>query len=90
MNLYVMEERWVIVGEPDSTSPCGMMVTLKACGVVRIWGTSAGLGELAESGPLAATRIDREPDGVQINTRFVMRCIPCEGKAWAKWMAAKR
>lgn len=85
INIYVMEERWVIVGVVTARSACGMKTTLGKSATVRVWGTSQGLGELARSGPLGGTRLDAEPEGVVINERFVMRIIPCDMEAWKKW-----
>lgn len=85
INIYVMEERWVIVGVVQSRSVCGMKTILGRSATVRIWGTKQGLGELALLGPRESTKLDVEPDGVIINERYAMRTIPCNLEAWKKW-----
>mgnify|MGYP001575072467 CR=1 FL=1 len=85
INIYVMEERWVIVGAVAERSACGTRTKLGKAAVVCIWGTTAGLGQLAREGPTSATTLHWE-DGVEIHERYIMRVIPCNNKAWAKWI----
>lgn len=40
----------------------GNIAMLKKAAIVRRWGTSEGLGELAEKGPLENTKLDKCPD----------------------------
>ena len=82
MNIYVMDRGFVLVGEPQPESLSNaLFVTLNCCGVVRRWGTTKGLGELAANGPLRETVIDREPDGVEIAKMHTFRVIPCDKRA---------
>jgi hypothetical protein len=53
--------------------------------VVRVWGTTAGLGELAEKGPHKATILDDEGAG-DISKLHTFRTIECNKKAWQKWI----
>lgn len=89
VNIYVMEERWVLVGVLRERSACGMKTVLGASATIRVWGTKEGLGELARLGPRTDTKLDPEPDGVEINERYVMRTIPCNVEAWAKWIRSQ-
>ncbi len=87
MYIYVMEERWVVVGVVISRSMCGMKTILGKSATVRVWGTTKGLGELARLGPRGeSTKLDEEPNGVEINEGYVMRKIPCDYQMWKKWL----
>lgn len=84
MNIYVMERGFVLVGRPTESRDA-LFIVLKDCGVVRRWGTTKGLGELATKGPQRETVIDREPDGVRIRATAIYREIPCADSAWKGW-----
>ena len=56
--ILVLQRGWVIVGDVSQESS---MVSVSNCSVVRVWGTSNGLGELAENGPLSETVLDPCP-----------------------------
>ena len=85
LNIYVMERGFVLVGRPADIQRDPLFVALDDCGVVRRWGTSKGLGELATEGPKPETIIDREPDGTRIRLTACYREIPCTEKAWKAW-----
>lgn len=57
-NICVLQRGWVLVGDLFKN---GSEYTLENASVVRIWGTSKGLGELAEDGPLSSTKLDPCP-----------------------------
>lgn len=59
--------------------------TLDDVAVVRRWGTTKGLGQLAQEGPTVNTKLDPEPDGVEITRRAIYRRIPCVGDWNQKW-----
>lgn len=89
MNIYVMDRGFVLVGEPEpSLDQNPLWVRLTRCALVRKWGTTAGLGELAVKGPLPATALDSEPDGTQINLDYCLRVIPCDESKWSSWGVA--
>jgi hypothetical protein len=50
--------------------------------VVRIWGTTGGLNELAAKGPLSGTKLDA-PGNVKVSRRAVIALIPCESSEWS-------
>ncbi len=56
--IVVLNRGWVVVG---NYSEKGDDCTLTDASVVRKWGTTKGLGELAEKGPLASTELDPCP-----------------------------
>ena len=84
-SLLVCQERWVLAGivRPHPTNALKIMID--HCFVIRIWGTSRGLGELALDGPTEAGKYDYEGSGIEQNDDFVMRIIPCEPRASKKW-----
>ena len=57
--IVILNRGWVIVGDyPEKGDEC----TLSDASVIRTWGTTKGLGELAENGPLTATKLDSCPN----------------------------
>jgi len=85
--IFVMERGFVLVGMPQQNSDNFLFWNLTSCGVVRNWGTTEGLGQLAREGPRTETKIDREPDGTEISKHATYRRIPCNMKAWKKWLS---
>lgn len=54
--IVVLQRGWVAVGDLDrSAAP---QLKLENASIIRRWGTTKGLGELAASGPLAQTVLD--------------------------------
>ena len=78
--IVVASAGWVFVGTISDASTSQHTV-LDRASVVRRWGTSKGLGELAMRGPLAHTVLD--PIGmVWIEHQHVLFSIPCKEPAW--------
>lgn len=72
--IVVLDRGWVFVGKTRYVDG-GMQVDNARC--VRIWGTTRGIGELAESGPTERTRLD--PCGsVFFPERALILIIPCK------------
>ena len=84
MKIFVMSRGWNLYGEVKDQVQQGdeMFLELKRCGVIRRWGTTEGLGQLAKQGPLEETILDPEPDGTRIGVLEIHREIPCETNAW--------
>ena len=57
--IVVLNRGWVVVG---NYSEKGDECTLTDASVIRKWGTTQGLGELAEKGKLPDTVLDKTPD----------------------------
>ena len=85
INIYVMDRAFVVVGETITDD--GEWVHLKRCAVVRKYGTTHGLGQIARGGPTKETILDSEPEGTAIHLRYVLRRIPCNVSAWNKHLA---
>lgn len=56
--------------------------TITGGAAVRAWGTTAGLGQLAKTGPTAGTRLDPVPT-VIVRDAAVIAYLPCEEGPWS-------
>jgi len=56
--IVVLQRGWVVVGDVEKTET---EVTINNCSVIRVWGTSKGLGEIASNGPTSSTKLDPCP-----------------------------
>lgn len=57
--IVVLQRGWIVVGNVAKSAE---EVTISDCSVIRVWGTSNGLGEIAESGPTSKTKLDKCPN----------------------------
>ena len=57
--IVVLQRGWVVIGDVEVTKE---EVKISDCSVIRVWGTSKGLGELAQSGKTSKTVLDKCPD----------------------------
>ena len=57
--IVILNRGWVVVGD---YSEKGDDCHLVDASVIRVWGTTKGLGELAENGPLTNTKLDPCPN----------------------------
>ena len=58
--LLVIKSGFVLVGRFEQSPDALFLRVVGKAAKVRWWGTTAGLGELAEKGPLDATKLDVE------------------------------
>jgi len=76
--IVVLQRGWIVVGKFELN---GNYVTLTDAKVIRKWGTSKGLGELAMNGATSETTFDPQPD-----TRFhiltTIEIIDCNDVCW--------
>ena len=56
--IIVLQRGWVVVGNVEKVET---EVKITDCSVIRVWGTSNGLGELAENGVTGKTKLDPCP-----------------------------
>ncbi len=59
MQIVILQRGWVVIG--DYSVKNGECLLTDAA-IIRIWGTTKGLGEIAEKGPTSTSKIDRCPD----------------------------
>lgn len=57
--IVVLQRGWVVIGDVEESES---QVKISNCSVIRIWGTTKGLGEIAEGGPTSKTILDPCPD----------------------------
>ena len=78
IRIVVLHRGHVIVGRYERS---GDDVVVSNASVIRVWGTTRGLGEIATGGPTAKTVLD--PCGtVRVHSLAVILTIDCEGKKW--------
>jgi hypothetical protein len=56
--IVVLQRGWIVVGDVEKNDA---EVKINNCSVIRVWGTSKGLGELAENGKTPSTKLDPCP-----------------------------
>ena len=71
--IVIAQRGWVFVGDVTRTES---EVTIENAAVVRRWGTTAGLGQLAQHGPADETRLDPCPT-VRIHPLAVIATMDC-------------
>jgi len=81
LRICVLHRGWVLIGE---YSRSGSYVTLKKPHVIRCWGTSRGLGEIALGGPNSGTTLDPEPED-EFHELQVIRTIKCNVENWGDY-----
>lgn len=59
IQIVVLQRGWVAIGRFSQTKE---QCHLTSASIVRTWGTSKGLGELAMNGPLTNTKLDKCAD----------------------------
>jgi hypothetical protein len=78
VQIVVCEGGWVLVGEPKVV---GGALELSSAHVIRRWGTTKGLGQIALNGPTKDTVLDKL--GVAfIQFKQVRFTVPCDESKW--------
>jgi hypothetical protein len=80
VRIVVIDNRFVAVGvyEPGSAES-----TLSNAAIVRRWGTTKGLGQIAEGGPTENTVLDPAPT-MHVNNSRVLYTVKCDAAKWKK------
>ena len=76
--ILVLDRGWIVVGD---VSKSGDYFNVNNASVIRSWGTTKGIGELAEKGPLTNTKLDSCPM-VQAHKLSVVLVMNCNEEAW--------
>lgn len=84
--IIVLQRGWVIAGNRDVD---GDTVTMTSCKIVRIWGTTSGLGEIAKGGPTEKTVLDDAGTTFHHTGAEVLR-FKCNAEAWGGDQDAER
>lgn len=80
IKIAILQRGWVFVGEFDKDgNDCKITNALN----IRRWGTTKGLGELAENGKTDSTVLDKAGT-VQFDYLTVVALISCNQEIWKK------
>lgn len=78
LKIVILDRGFVLVGHATVD---GDWVTTTNASIIRRWGTTKGLGELAMNGPLRDTKLD--PIGtVRSPLRALIGLVDCEAAKW--------
>lgn len=80
IKIVVLQRGWVMIGR---YSKDGDTVTLENAHVIRQWGTTKGLGELALEGKQSSTKLDKAGH-VEFHILTVVATINCNDSKWSK------
>ena len=78
VRICVLQRGWVVVGR---FSQVGSECKVTNASIIRTWGTTKGLGEIAENGPTEKTILDKTPDVIFHELVGVFQII-CRGEKW--------
>ena len=81
VKIVILQRGWVMVGRFERN---GSDCKLHNAAVIRSWGTSKGLGELASNGVLPNTKLDPTNGLVEFDYLTVVATISCEEEKWKK------
>ena len=89
ISIVVLDKGFVSVGVlSNSEDRTGWHCLDNAC-VVRRWGTTAGLGQLAMEGPQPQTVLDKTPRQ-SFPEHSIVKVIDCDEDKWAKVLGVKK
>lgn len=79
VKIVILQRGWVMVGRLERNwSEC----KLTHASVIRSWGTTKGLGEIAQNGPTSSTKLDKTHGVVEFDSLTVVASIACEEAKW--------
>lgn len=79
IKILILQRGWVMVGYfKKSGNECSLL----RANVIRSWGTTKGLGEIAGNGPTINTKLDKCFGLVEFDYLTVVACISCEESKW--------
>lgn len=81
IKIVILQRGWVMVGRFERN---GSDCKLHNASVIRSWGTTKGIGELAGNGPNSNTKLDPCNGVVEFDYLTVVATISCEEKKWEK------
>lgn len=76
--ILILQRGWVVVGQLYKLGP---YFTLENASVIRSWGTTKGIGEIAENGPTDKTVLDK-CNTVKAHELTLVAMIECNQKKW--------
>ena len=79
IKIVILQRGWCMVGRMErKENEC----KLYDASVIRIWGTTKGLGEIAKDGPTSTTKLDPCNGVVEFDYLTVVACISCDERKW--------
>ena len=78
VKIVILQRGWVMVGV---FSQLNSQCRLDNAAVIRKWGTTKGLGEIADGGPTKDTVLDKTPP-VEFHEMTVIATIQCRAEKW--------
>lgn len=81
LKIVILQRGWVLVGKLEKN---GSDCKLHNAAVIRVWGTTKGLGEIAKDGPTSSTKLDATNGLVEFDYLTVVATISCDETAWTK------
>jgi hypothetical protein len=78
IRIVILQRGWVMVGRYYKK---GSDCSLKNAYVIRNWGSTKGLGEIAENGPTDKTVLDSTPE-VNFHELTVIASLKCKESKW--------
>ena len=78
--IVILNRGWVVVGDYSELED-KMECTLTNASVIRVWGTTKGLGELAENGPTSSTKLDASPN-IRFHKMTMVARMDCNVDNW--------
>lgn len=79
LKIVVLQRGWVMIGRLERN---GSECKLYNASVIRCWGTTRGLGEIALEGPKASTKLDKCNGLVEFDYLTVVCSISASEVAW--------
>ena len=77
--IVILQRGWVMVGRLERN---GSDCKLHNASVIRTWGTTKGLGEIAMNGPTANTKLDKCGGVVEFDYLTVVAALSVEESKW--------
>lgn len=82
IRIVVLQCGWVAVGSYEKD---GDNVTLSKASIIRTWGTTKGLGEIAKAGPTSKTILDPCNGDIQFHRLTEILTLNCNEEKWMKY-----
>lgn len=79
VQIVVIDGRWNIVGKVEHHKDGSLTIT--SASVIRYWGTTKGLGQLAQSGPTTKTILD-SVGIIRVPAHSVLLCVDSKADLW--------
>jgi len=80
IKIVVLQRGWALIGRYNRN---GDHCTLTNASVIRAWGTTKGLGELAKEGPQSSTELDPTNGEVEFHDLTSILTISVDQEKWA-------